>query len=206
MCSACDTLQEQKVHLNSNKALSCESHQFHQNKFKGTRIMKMHFAVIGAIIVYRDASEETEADNQTDRDEVISIRAKNHHIKGCIFWSSLLCETLLPQSPLCSPSRALCHTSVLWKTSPRGVWGHCLIACDMLTWLLWLTWPPNIQPLSARSVVEALFALPLRLNSSSWWDTADVSLAAASCLVLWGLTHNGCLMCAIHMEPYTPDV
>lgn len=62
-----------------------------------------------------------------------------------------LCSVLHPE--------CFCRTSVHWKVSLRGVWGHCLIACDMLTWLLWLTWPQTFS----------------HCQPDQWWRLSELS-------------------------------
>lgn len=79
----------------------------------------------------------------------------------------LFFDMLLPPSSLCSPSRAFCHSSVHWKVFSWGAWGHLLIACDMLTWLLWLTW---LQTYSHCWPDQCWRAFPHRPNVSSWRD------------------------------------
>lgn len=147
--------------------------------------------------------------NKKNTDEVISRTWNwNHHMKGCICRSSLHFELLLPPSP-CSVlhPELSADTSVLWKVSLRGVWGHGLIACDMLTWLLWLTWPPNIQPPLARSMLDALCALSQRpslpeetpqmfpppLQSVCRLMGVWCTMAAWCVLFIWSCTHI-CIM------------
>lgn len=92
---------------------------------------------------------------KTQVNEVISRREKwNHHMKACVYLRRCclrLCSVLHPE---CS-----CRTPVHREASLRGVWGHRLIACDMLTWLLWLTQPRTFS----------------QRQSDQWWTLSELS-------------------------------
>lgn len=89
----------------------------------------------------------------------------------------------LPQSVylLCSPSRA---SRSLGRVS-SGVWGHCLIACDMLTRLLWLSWFLKHSASSSRFTLWVCSQHPSTASFKDWLQMFPCRL------ILWSLPHRG---------------